>query len=124
MFFFLAKGKKKRMALSNNEIINITTSYMLDFDLEEKHSNNIKKILKNHGNKPFYIYRYILFVKNFLLLSKAGMYTIEVASWIEHIFLDKLQKSCYMQLKKRRTVKEPLLSEHVDEIYLAINVFL
>ena len=47
------------MALSNNEIVNITTSYMLDFDLEEKHSNNIKEILKNHGNKPFYIYRYI-----------------------------------------------------------------
>ena len=53
------------MTLSNNEIVNITTSYMLDFDLEEKHSNNIKEILKNHGNKPFYIYHYILFVKSF-----------------------------------------------------------
>ena len=112
------------MALSNNEIVNITTSYMLDFDLEEKHSNNIKEILKNHGNKPFYIYCYISFVKNFSLLSKAGMYTIEVPSWREHIFLDKLQKACYIQLKKRRRVKEPLLSEYVDEIYFTINIFL
>ena len=112
------------MALSNNEIVNITTSYMLDFDLEEKHSNNIKEILKNHGNKPFYIYRYISFVKNFLLLLKASMYTIEIPSWREHIFLDKLQKACYIQLKKRRTVKELLLSEYVDEIYFTINVFL
>ena len=112
------------MALSNNEIVNITTSYMLDFDLEEKHSNNIKEILKNHGNKPFYIYRYISFVKNFLQLSKAVMYTIEVPSRREHIFLDKLQKACYIQVKKRRKVKEPLLSEYVHEIYFTINVFL
>ena len=112
------------MALSNNEIVNITTSYMLDFDLEEKHSNNIKEILKNHGNKPFYIYRYILFVKNFLQLSKAAMYTIEVPSWREHIFLDKLQKACYIQIKKRRVVKESLNSEFVDEIFFMINVFM
>ena len=111
------------MALSNNEIVNITTSYMLDFDLEEKHSNNIKEILKNHGNKPFYIYRYISFVKNFLQLSKASMYTIKVPSRREHIFLDKLQKACYIQFR-RRTVKEQLLSEYVDEIYFTINVFL
>ena len=122
MFFFLAKWKK--MALSNNKIVNITTSYMLDFDLEEKHSNNIKEILKNHGNKPFYIYHYVSFVKNFLLFSKAVMYTIEVPSWKEHIFLDKLQKACYIQLKIRRTVKELLLSKYVDEIYFTINVFL
>ena len=122
MFFFLAKRKK--MALSNNEIVNITTSYMLDFNLEEKHSNNIKEILKNHGNKPFYIYHYISFIKNFLPLSKAGMYTIEVPSRREQILLDKLQKVCYIQLKKRRTVKEPLLSEYNDEIYFTINVFI
>ena len=121
MFFFLAKQKKK--ALSSNEIVNITTSYMLNFDLEEKHSNNIKEIL-NHGNKPFYIYRYILFVKNFLLLSKAVMYTIKVPSWREHIFLDKLQKACYIQVKKRRVVKEPLNSEFADEIFFTINVFM
>ena len=116
------------MALLNNEIINITTSYMLDFDLEEKHSNNIKEILKNHGNKPFYIYCYISFVKNFLQLSKAAMYTIEVPSRREHIFLNKFQKACYIQLKKRRTVKEPVkepvLSKYVDEIYFTTNVFL
>ena len=72
----------------------------------------------------FNIYRYISFVKNFLQLSKAAMYTIEVPSRREHIFLDKLQKACYIQLKKRRTVKELVLSEYVDEIYFTINVFL
>ena len=123
MFFFFSETDKK-MALSNNEIVNITTSYMLDFDLEEKHSNNIKEILKNHGNKPFYIYRYISFVKNFLQLSKAAMYTIEVPSRREHIFLDKLQKACYIQVKKRRVVKEPLNSEFVNEIFLTINVLM
>ena len=97
---------------------------MLDFNLEEKHSNNIKEILKNHGDKPFYIYCYISFVKNYLKLSKANMYTIKVPLQREHIFLDKLQKACYIQLKKRRTVKELLLSEYVDEIYFTINVFL
>ena len=97
---------------------------MLDFNLEEKHSNNIKEILKNHGDKPFYIYCYISFVKNYLKLSKANMYTIKVPLQREHIFLYKLQKACYIQLKKRRTVKELLLSEYVDEIYFTINVFL
>ena len=112
------------MALSNNEIVNITTSYMLDFDLEEKHSINVKEILKNHGNKPFYIYHYISFVKNFLQLSKTAMYTIEVPSRREHIFLHKLQKACYIQIKKRRVVKESLNSEFVDEIFFTINVFM
>ena len=52
------------------------------------------------------------------------MYTIEVPSRREHIFLNKLQKACYIQVKKRRTVNEPLLSEYQNEIYVTINVFL
>ena len=113
------------MALSQNEILNLTTYTLNEYNLDEKkHFKNVKEIFKNHGNQPFYIYRYISFVKNFLILSKARMYTINVPSQREHIFLDKLQKACYIQVKKRRTVKEPLLSEYVDEIYFTINVFL
>ena len=113
------------MALSQNEILNLTMYTLNEYNLDEKkHFENVKEIFKNHGNQPFYVYRYISFVKNFLILSKARMYTIDVPSQREHIFLDKLQKACYIQVKKRRTVKEPLLSEYVDEIYFTINVFL
>ena len=112
------------MALSNNEILNLTDSYINEYNLEkEKHFENLKQIFKNHGNKPFYVFRYISFVKNFLLLSKSGMYTIEVPSQREYIFLDRLQKACYIQVKKRRVVKEPLNSEFTDEIFFTINFF-
>ena len=91
------------MALSNDEILNLTSHYINEYKLdEEKHFENVKEIFRNHGNEPFYVYRYISFVKNFLILSKAGMYTIEVPLRREHIFLDKLQKACYIQVKKNK----------------------
>ena len=90
---------------------------------EKKHFDNLKQIFKNHGNKPFFVFGYISFVKNFLLLSKSGMYTIEVPSRREHIFLDRLQKACYIQVKKRRVVKEPINSEFNDEIFLRFMFF-
>ena len=51
------------------------------------------------------------------------MYTIEVPSPRKHVFLDKLQKACYIQVKKRRVVKEPLNSEFTDEIFFSIYFF-
>ena len=63
------------------------------------------------------------FVKNFLIVSKSGMFTIEVPSRREYHFLEDLKKKCYIQVKKRRTEKEPLNSEFLDEIYVSINVF-
>ena len=103
------------MALSNNEILNLTDLYTDEYNLEkEKHFQNLKQIFINHGNKAFYIFRYISFVKNFLILSKSGMCTIEVPARSEHIFLEKLQKSCYIQVKKRRVEKEPINSEFTD----------
>ena len=113
------------MALSNNEILNLTDLYIVQYELEkEKHFDNLKQIFINHGNKPFYVFCYILFVKNFLLLLKSGMYTIEVPSRQEHMFLDKLQKACYIQVKKRRVVKEPINSEYNDEVFFTTNVFI
>ena len=91
---------------------------------KEKHFQNLKEIFKNHGNQPFYVFRYISFVKNFLLLLKSGVYTIEVPSRREHMFLDKLQKACYIQVKKRRVVKEPINSEYNDEVFFTTNVFI
>ena len=63
------------------------------------------------------------FVKNFLIVSKSGMFTIEVPSRREYHFLEDLKKKCYIQVKKRRTEKEPLNSVFLDEIYVTINVF-
>ena len=91
---------------------------------KEKLFQNLKQISINHSNKLFYIFQYILFAKNFLILSKSGMYTIEVPSLREHIFLEKLQKSCYIQVKKRRTEREPINSEFTDDIFFMINVLI
>ena len=94
------------MSLSKNKVINLTSYYLKEFDLDEsKHFNNVKEIFNMHGNKPFYVFRYISFVKNFLIISKAGMYTIEVPSKKEDIFLKKLQDACFIKVKKRRTVR-------------------
>ena len=51
------------------------------------------------------------------------MYTIEVPSRKEHIFLDRLQKAYFIVVKKRRTDKVTLNSKFADEIYFTINVF-
>ena len=43
------------MALTSNEIINITRQTISEYNLEEKDSENLKQVLKMHGNEPFYI---------------------------------------------------------------------
>ena len=112
------------MVLSKNEILNLTYYFLKEYDLDEsKQFDNIKEIFKTHGNQPFYVFRYISFVKNFLILSKTGMVTIEVPSKKEHIFLKKLQDACFIKVKKRRTNKTVLNSEFADEIYFTIDVF-
>ena len=51
------------------------------------------------------------------------MFTIEVPSKKEHIFLKKLQEACFIKVNKRRTDKTILNSEFTDEIYFTIDVF-
>ena len=112
------------MSLSKNKVLNLTSYYLKEYDLDEsKHFNNIKEIFNLHGNKPFYVFRYIYFVKNFLILSKAGMFTIKVPSKREHIFLKKLQEACFIKVKKRRTDKTVVSSEFANEIYFTIDAF-
>ena len=112
------------MVLSKNEVLNLTSYYLKEYDLDEaKHFNNMKEIFNMHCNKPCHVFRYISFVKNFLILSKAGMFTIEVPSKKEHIFLKKLQKACFIKVKKRRTDKTVLNSEFDNEIYFTIDIF-
>ena len=53
------------MSLSENEIINLSSYYIKEYNLdEEKDLKNLKEILIQRGNKLFYIFRYISFVKD------------------------------------------------------------
>ena len=62
--------------------------------------DELKELIKNHGNEPFYIFRYMSFVKNFLIVSKNTMFTIEVPSQMEYHFLEELKKNVIFKLKK------------------------
>ena len=109
------------MNLSTNEIINLSTWYVKDFNLdEEKHLDNIKEILRQYGKKNFYIFRYISLAKNFLILSKQRKFTIEVPSQAEWHFLKELQTACYIKVTKR-TKKENSL--HSNEFFFTIDVY-
>ena len=112
------------MVLTSDQITNITKQTISEFKLNEKEdSKYIEQVLKMHGNKQFYILRFISFVKNFLILSKAGKYTIEVPSRREHYFVNRLSNSYFIQVKNRRVEKVQLHSEYYNEIYLTIDVF-
>ena len=108
--------------MDQNVIYNIATHYAREYGLMH-HLNELQQLIKNHCDDPFHIFRYMSFVKNFLIVSKSGMFTIEVPSRREYHFLEDLKKKCYIQVKKRRTEKEPLNSEFLDESYVTINVF-
>lgn len=97
------------MALSQNEIINISSYYVNEYNLTEEDEKNLKEILRQKGNKLFYIFRYISFVKNFLILSRNNKFTIEVPYNSEHIFLRKLQSACFLKVTKRRKVNDEVL---------------
>ena len=85
------------MVLSD-EINNLTRQTINDFlkEEEENHYENLKQIFMMHGNQPFYVLRYVSFMKNFLILSKVGKYTIEVPSRREHYFVNRLSDSCFI----------------------------
>ena len=87
-----------------------------------KRKNDLMNLIKNHGNRLFYIFRYLCLVKNLLLVSKNIGFTIEIPSKSEYCFLEDLQKKCFIKIKKRRIIKELLRSEFLAEVYLIINV--
>ena len=112
------------MALTSDQITNITNQIITEFELnKENDEKNIQQILKMHGNNQFYLLRYVSFCKNLLILSKAARYTIEIPSRKEQYFLNKLTDSCFIQIKNRRVEKAELRSEYYDEVFLTIDVF-
>ena len=108
--------------MDQNVIYNIATHYAREYGLMDR-LDELKELVKNHGDDPFHIFRYMSFAKNFLIVSKSGMFTIEAPSRRKYHFLEDLKRKCYIQVKKRRVEKEPLNSEFLDEIYVTINVF-
>ena len=108
--------------MDQNVINNVASHYAYEYGLTDR-LDEMKELIKNHGNEPFYIFRYMSFFKNFLIVSKNGMFTIGVPSRREYHFLEDLKKKCYIQVKKRRVVEEPLNSEYLNEIYFTVNVF-
>ena len=112
------------MTLSTNEVINLTSEIIHNYNLEEeKHFDIIEEIYKTHGNQPFYVFLYLSFIKNLLILSKVGSYIIEVPLHKENYFLNRLKDAGFIQVVNRRTDKAELNSQYVDEIYFNIKVF-
>ena len=102
--------------MGRNVIHNIADHYAREYDVLDR-KNDLMKLIETHGNQPFYIFRYLSLVKN-LIVSKNLKYTIEVPSRREDHFLEDLKKKkkCFIQVIKRRTVKELLESKFLDEI--------
>ena len=73
------------MALTKNEIENITTHYTSWYDIWEN-LINLEEIVEQHGNEPFFIYGKCSQIKNFMLLCENKKFTIEIPSKKEDIF--------------------------------------
>ena len=106
--------------LNANQIINISSEYRMWYNLKKEEEDEIKKILIEKGYKKFYIFKYIAKVKNFLILSKNLKFTIEISINKERLYLEELNKACYIKIIKRRTEKSEL---YANEVYATIEVY-
>ena len=106
--------------LNANQIINIASEYRSFYNLKEEEEDEIKKILIERGHKKFYIFRYMAMVKNFLLQSKKLGFRIEIPAIREKLFLEELNKACYIKVIKRKTINNALYS---NEILTTIDVY-
>ena len=106
--------------LNANQIINISSEYRMWYNLKKEEEDEIKKILIEKGYKKFYIFKYIAKVKNFLILSKNLKFTIEIPINRERLYLEELNKACYIKIIKRKTEKSEL---YANEVYATIEVY-
>ena len=106
--------------LDANQIINIASEYRSFYNLKKEEEEEIKKILIEKGNKKFYIFRYIAFVKNFLITSKNLKFTIKIPAIRERLFMEELNKACYVKVLKRKTINNALYS---NEILTTVDVY-
>ena len=80
--------------MDRNVIHNIADHYAREYDVLDR-KENLMKLMKNHDNQPFCIFRYLSLVKNFLIVSKNLKYTIEIPSRKEYHFLEDLKKKMF-----------------------------
>ena len=99
--------------LTAEELINISNDFGRLFNLKENEIDEIKKILIEKGRKDFYIYKYIAKCKNFLILDEGLKFTMEVPTRSERLFMEKLNRSCYIKIIKRKTIKSTLYENEV-----------
>ena len=105
--------------LNANQIVNISSEYRSWYNLNKEEEDEIKKILIERGYKKFYIFRYIAIVKNFIILSKNLKFTIEIPIDQERLYLEELNKACYIKII-RKTKEKKLYS---NEVYATIDVY-
>ena len=65
LVFSKINNKKKK---DQNVIHNIADHYARVYDVFDR-KDDLMKLIENHGNQPFYIFRYLSLVKNFLIVS-------------------------------------------------------
>ena len=121
LFCCFSLTKKIKIALTKNQIGNITTNHARDYDVWEN-LLNLEKVVEQHGNDPFFIYRKLCRIKYFLVLCENKKFTVEIPSKEEHIFLTELSKKCFVKVTKRTKLTASLWSEYDDEIF-AITVY-
>ena len=80
--------------MDQNIIQNVTDHYASEYGLTD-HLSDLKELIKNHGVEPFYIFCYILLVKNYLICSRNIAYTAEIPSRREHHLLENIKKKKY-----------------------------
>ena len=80
--------------MDQNVIHNIANHYAREYDVLDR-KNDLMKLIENHSNQPFYIFKYLSLVKNFLIVSKTLKYTIEVLSRRQYHFLEDLKKKMF-----------------------------
>ena len=80
--------------MDQNVIHNIADHYAREYDVLDR-KNDLMKLIENHSNQPFYIFRYLSLVKNFLIVSKTLKYTIEVLSRRQYHSLEDLKKKMF-----------------------------
>ena len=106
--------------LNANQIINIATEYRTWYNLKKEEEDEIKKILIERGYKKFYIFRYIAQVKNFLIKAEKLKFTIEIPINKERLYIEELNKACYVKVLKRRTQKNHM---YENEVYATVAVY-
>ena len=108
--------------MDQNVVNNVASHCAYEYGLTDR-LDELKELIKNHGNKPFYIFWYMSFVKKIFNSFKKG----NVYHWVSQpkgiTPFRGIKKKCYIQVKKRRVVEEPFNSEYLKEIYFTVNVF-